>query len=136
VEESVHELEGFAIVPETVAVCNIAKFPLQIEGFSVTMHNGSGLFFDIAENPYIVIAREPMYFDSRIGKFAEFPQETGKTLWDDMLVLKPIVYNVAYKEQCLAVGLDRVEETHHPSLIIKRIFQSGGSEVHIGNEVH
>ena len=100
------------------------------------MHLGARLLLNIVENPDIVITRKPMDLNALVSKFAQLTQETGEAPRHDIFVLEPIVDDVAQEVERLAIGLDAVEETNHPPLVIQRMVERRGTEVHVADEIN
>ena len=136
VEETGHPLEGYGIVPQAMSMSQIASLALNGVQAPLTMHLSTRLLLDIVENPDIVIPRKPMDLNALVSKFAQLTEEAGEASRHDILVFEPIVDDVTQEVESLAIGLDAVQETDHPPLVIQRMVERLGTEMHVADEIN
>jgi hypothetical protein len=56
-----HEVRGFALLVETVAMSEIEYLSSYVEGAGLTMKNDTALLFKVISHPHVMIACEVMH---------------------------------------------------------------------------
>lgn len=66
----------------------------------------------VVENPNVVVADEPVYFDTAVGEFGDFSEKAGEAARHRIFVFVPVVEHVAKQIQYGNIVLDAVEPAH------------------------
>ena len=76
------------------------------------VHDDPQLRREVIEYPNIVIPDKPMYLYPAIGKLGDLPEKTGKSSGYHMLILIPVIENIAQQINHGGIVFDGVEPTH------------------------
>lgn len=68
---------------------------------------------EIIEDPDVMVAYIPIYFNSAVGEFGKFTEESDESTRHDISILIPIIEYIAYEIDGVGVVADRIKETHH-----------------------
>lgn len=91
---------------------------------------------EIVEKPHVVIAGEPAYFHSTVGEFGEFSEEPDVSTRHHILVLIPIVENIAKQINLGSIVLDGIEEIHQAHLMLTLVGDVTCTKVCVGYEIN
>ena len=79
------------------------------------------LIAQVVEQPHIVIAGDPRELHASISELGELAQETDVAAGNHILVLVPIVQDVAQQVELGRIVLDTIQKTAHAALTIQLV---------------
>ena len=135
VENSRHQAETARLAAHLIAMIEQESVIANLLGDGARHHLDAEFGGQIVENPYIVIAGNPSYGNSRVGKFGKFAEKSHKTPWHHIAVFKPIVDDVAEEIDAFSRVLDGLQPTHHAAFALAGIAQIGSPQVRVANKI-
>ena len=70
------------------------------------MQGNAQLTWQVVKYPDVVVTGEPMYLYTAVAQFGQFAQESYVSTWYNMSILKPIVENIAQKDEAFGIVFD------------------------------
>ena len=98
--------------PQSVSMSQISGVTSQRDKTRRLVHDDPQLRREVIEYPNIVIPDKPMYLYPAIGKLGDLPEKTGKSSGYHMLILIPVIENIAQQINHGGIVFDGVEPTH------------------------
>ena len=93
-----------AVEADVVAMSDEEIAPIEGEPYWLLVDHYAQFGLKIVEHPGIMIAREEMDLYASLDQFGNLGLETDEAPWDNSLILKPIVENVAEDIKRRGVG--------------------------------
>lgn len=108
------------------------------DALALCLHNGvsvkhreADLVAQVVKQPHVVVAGDPGDFHARVGQLGQLAQEADVATGDDILVLIPVVKDVAQQEQLGGIGLDAVQKTAHSSFPLQIVPHVLGAQMQV-----
>lgn len=108
-EQAAHEAERAAAVVHLVAMPQKEAATQEIDGNGAIVDGGTQFSREIVEHPDVVVAGQEVNFDAAVGELGDLAEETGKSFWNDIFILVPIVEHVAEEPDRYGTVLNAVE---------------------------
>ena len=89
----------------------------------------------VIKKPHVVVTRHPREFNTGIGKLGQFAKKSDIATRDDILILVPIVEDVAKQEELGGIVLDAVQETANTTLPVDGIVHVFCPQVQVGYKI-
>lgn len=136
VEDGAYEAELPVGVTQSVAVGEEESAAVDFGGQGLAVDDDAAFLFEIAVGPDVVVAGEEVDFDTHIGQFGEFSEETGVAAGHDITVFVPEVKHVAKEIDSGGLVLDAVEETDQTALVHARMVYGERAQMGVGKEIY
>jgi len=136
VEYPIHDPEAKRRITQPVAVSYIKTLAQNIQFLSFLVNNNAHFLLDIAKQPKIVVACEPVHRNAGIGKFGQLAKKTNKTLRHNLFVFVPEVYHIAQHIQGSAIGLNAIEPADQFFFVPGHRYVGAQTQMSIGYKVY
>lgn len=134
-EQAAHQLERAAAVVHLVAVAKEEAVSQEIDGYGAVVNGGAQLCRKIIEHPNVVVAGQEVNFDAAVGELGDLAKETGKSFWDDIFILVPIIEHVAEEPDRYGTVLNAVEPSDKTAFDCSGILVETCSQMCVGGEI-
>ena len=137
-ETSKHQAR-FPVVVTIVKAVSMSKekfLSVYLASNRFCMKYNSALLHKIISAPLVMITLKEMHLHSSVGQFAHLTQESSKSPWHDICILKPKVKHIAKHIHSLSLVFDCIKKVHKSAFMRTSMLNGTRTEVRIQNKVY
>ena len=114
----------------------IKQFAFYFNSTRFAMEHYPTFFFKVTAAPQVVVAGKEVHFNTSVGQFTDFSQETGITFGYDHSIFVPKIKHIPQHIYSRSLFLDAIQEIYQPTLHHATVGNGTRAQMGIRNEIY